>query len=68
MKKSITAIALALILSIACLAGCAQTVSTESETVAQLASGGVLDGVLRTGLWVILAAVVLHRFLGYSFW
>ena len=42
MKKSITAIALALILSIACLAGCAQTVSTESETVAQLASGGVL--------------------------
>lgn len=39
-----------------------------STPVVTIASGGVLDGVLRTGLWVILAAVVLHRFLGYSFW
>ena len=39
-----------------------------STPVVTIASGGVLDGVPRTGLWVILAAVVLHRFLGYSFW
>lgn len=39
-----------------------------STPLVTIASGGVLDGVLRTGLWVILAAVVLHRFLGYSFW
>lgn len=39
-----------------------------STPVVTIASGGVLDGVLRTGLWVILAAVVLHRFLGYLFW
>ncbi|MGO5115353.1 metal-dependent hydrolase [Candidatus Avoscillospira sp. LCP25S3_F1] len=39
-----------------------------STPVVTIASGGVLDGVLRTGLWVVLAAVVLHRFLGYSFW
>ena len=39
-----------------------------STPVVTVVSGGVMDGVLRTGLWVVLVAVVLHRFLGYSFW
>ena len=39
-----------------------------STPVVTVVSGGVMDGVLRTGLWVVLVAVVLHRFLGYWFW
>lgn len=39
-----------------------------SMPLVSIVSGGVLDGILRTGLWVVLAAAVLHRFLGYSFW
>lgn len=39
-----------------------------SMPLLSIASGGVLDGIFRTALWVVLALSLLHRFLGYSFW
>ena len=39
-----------------------------STPVVTVVSAGLLVALLRTVLWVVLVAVVLHRFLGYSFW
>lgn len=39
-----------------------------SMPLVSISSGGVLDGVLRTALWVVLAAALAHRFFGYVFW